>query len=52
MTSIEIAIVGREITLENQKKKQRTDIQNNAKKIKSNNFQLAIEKNPILLSQY
>ena len=34
------------------KKKQRTDTKKDAKRIKSDNFTWAIEKNPILLSQY
>ena len=52
-TTIAIAILGRAITLEREpsKKKQRTDTKKDAKRIKIT-LQEAIEKSPILLSQY
>ena len=52
--TIAIAIVGRAITLGRKpsNKKQRTSTIKDAKRIKSDNFTGAIEKCPILLSQY
>ena len=54
MTNITIAIVGRAITLERElsTKKQRTDTEKDAKRIKIITLQGAIKKNPIITSQY
>jgi hypothetical protein len=53
-TTIEIAIVGRAITLERKpiKKKQRTDTKKMQRGLRVITLQGAIEKSPILLPQY